>query len=85
MSRIEDNFDISNIEDQLDKICIKHHSELPMHEQMNNLADALIENILNTPDDEILKEVEDDYGTKYFLADKVRAIFTKVAKKYGFK
>lgn len=76
---------MSRIQNKLDKICIKHHGELPMHEQMNNLADELIENILNTPDDEILKEVEDDYGTKYFLADKVRAIFTKVAKRYGFK
>jgi hypothetical protein len=35
-----------------------------------NLADAMAEDILNTPDDEVLREVEEDYGDPRALANK---------------
>ena len=37
---------------------------------LDNLADALTEDILNTPDDELLREVEEDYGDPRALANK---------------
>ena len=37
---------------------------------LENLADALTEDILNTPDDELLREVEEDYGNPRAMANK---------------
>ena len=37
---------------------------------LDNLADVLTEDILNTPDDELLREVEEDYGDPRALANK---------------
>lgn len=34
----------------------------------NNLADAIVENIINTPGKEILKEVKEDFGDPYYKA-----------------
>ena len=71
-----------NIHDKLDSICIKHHGELPsVSEQLENLCDAMIDNIISTSDEEILQEVKDDYGNENFLADKARTILSKVMKK----
>lgn len=43
-------------------------------------ADALIENIINIPDAEILKEVEDDYGDKEAEADIMRNIISEAKR-----
>jgi hypothetical protein len=40
------------------------------HDPLENLADVLAEDILNTPDDELLREVEEDYGDPRALANK---------------
>jgi len=38
---------------------------------LDNLADALTEDILNTPDDELLREVKEDYGDPHALGQQV--------------
>lgn len=40
--------------------------------QLNNLSDAIVENIINTPDDEILNEVKEEYGDPLFKANSMR-------------
>jgi uncharacterized protein YecT (DUF1311 family) len=47
---------------------------------LNNLADALTEDILNTPDDELLREVEEDYGDPRALANKFDQILERAEK-----
>ena len=50
-----------------------------------NLADALAKDILNTPDDEILREVEEDFGKPQALAHQFGSIVDRavlVAKFY---
>ena len=54
-------------------------------QQFINLLDELIDNIIRTPDKEILKETEEDYGDSVYLANKARKIFEKVAKHKGWK
>lgn len=53
-------------------------------EELERLADALVEDILNTTDQEILDEAREDYGNAKAGADEVRALFqlakTKMAK-----
>jgi hypothetical protein len=44
---------------------------------LDNLADALTEDILNTPDDELLCEVEEDYGDPRALANKFDQILER--------
>jgi hypothetical protein len=44
---------------------------------LDNLADALTEDILNTPDDELLREVEEDYGDPRALANKFHQILER--------
>lgn len=46
-------------------------------QQLENLTDELIDNIINTPDKEILEGVKEDYGTSDFLANKVKKILEK--------
>lgn len=46
-------------------------------EQLDRLSDELINDIINTPDSEILQEVKEDYGTSDYLANKFREIFGK--------
>lgn len=43
-------------------------------------SDALVENIINTPDKEILKEVEEDHGYKEAEADIMRSIISEVKR-----
>jgi hypothetical protein len=45
-----------------------------------NLADALTEDILNTPDDDLLREVEEDYGDPRALANKFDEILERAEK-----
>lgn len=47
---------------------------MTIEKQLENLSDALIENIINTPGDEILKEVEEDYGDPLYEANIMRGI-----------
>jgi hypothetical protein len=49
-------------------------------DQLENLADALTEDILNTPDDELLREVEEDYGDPRALANKFDQILERAEK-----
>ncbi len=73
-----------SIEDKLDKICIKHHGELPRvsaEEALRNLSDAMVDNIINTPDAEILQEVKEDYDDENFLVNKARVILEKIKKR----
>ncbi len=48
-----------------------------IREQLNRLTDELIDNIINTSDREILKEVEEDYDDPSFVANRVREILKK--------
>ena len=52
--------------------------DINIREQLNRISDELIDNMLNTPDAEILKEVEEEYGDPDYLANKVRGIIEKV-------
>jgi hypothetical protein len=47
---------------------------------LDNLADALTEDLLNTPDDERLREVEEDYGDPRALARKFDQILERAEK-----
>jgi hypothetical protein len=47
---------------------------------LDSLADALTEDILNTPDDELLREVEEDYGDPRTLANKFDQILERAEK-----
>ena len=47
---------------------------------LDNLADALTEDILNTPGDELLREVEEDYGDPLALANKFDQILERAEK-----
>ena len=47
---------------------------------LDNLADALTEDILNTPDDELLREVEEDYGDPRALANKFDQILERAER-----
>jgi len=49
--------------------------------KMENLINELIENIINTSDDEILKEVEEDYGNKDYEVKKFKEILNEARKK----
>jgi hypothetical protein len=42
--------------------------------KLERLTDAFIENIINTPDTEILEEIEEDYGDASVVAEKMRGI-----------
>jgi len=50
-------------------------------EKMNRLVDELIDNVINTPDDEILKEVEEDYGDPSYIANRMRGMIKKCQAK----
>jgi hypothetical protein len=47
---------------------------------LDNLADALTEDILNTPDHELLREVAEDYGDARALANKFDQILERAEK-----
>lgn len=46
-------------------------------EQLDRLSDELIDNIINTSDADILKEVEEDYSDPAYEANKVRDLLKK--------
>src|SRR5215831_18486218 len=46
-----------------------------------NLADAMAEDILNTPDEEVLREVKEDYGDPRALANKFDQMILERAEK----
>ena len=48
---------------------------------LSRIADALAENVINTPDAEILKEVEEDHGDPEYVANGMRAIIKNVIDK----
>jgi hypothetical protein len=48
---------------------------------LENLADVLTEDILNTPDDEVLREVEEDYGDPRALANRFDQILERTEKR----
>lgn len=73
-----------DIHKKLDDICIKHHGEL-LYPNAEEAANNLSEAFNNLSDAEILQKVKENYGDEKFLANKVRKIFNKVTKKYGFK
>lgn len=43
-------------------------------DQIKNILDSIIDNIIKTPDDEILKEVKEDYGDPEYEANIMRKI-----------
>lgn len=45
--------------------------------ELYNFADAIIDNIINTPDDEILKEVIEEHGDPEHEANIMREIISK--------
>jgi hypothetical protein len=47
---------------------------------LDNLADALSEDILNTPDNDLLREVAEDYGDQCALANKFDQILERAEK-----
>jgi hypothetical protein len=47
---------------------------------LENLADVLAEDILNTPDDEVLREVEEDFGDRRALANRFDQILERAEK-----
>jgi hypothetical protein len=49
--------------------------------ELELLSNGLIENIIITPDKEILKEVEEEYGDPLYEANIFRSILGKVLKK----
>ena len=49
-------------------------------EALFNLSDAMAEDILNTPDDEILREVEEDFGDPRALANKFDQILERAER-----
>jgi hypothetical protein len=44
---------------------------------LKNIADAITDNIINTPDDEILEEVKEDHGDSEYEANIMRGIINK--------
>lgn len=54
-----------------------------LKDKLERLKEELIENIINTPDSEILNEVKEDYGDSTFIANKVREIMKNSQIKVG--
>lgn len=44
----------------------------------DKFTEGLINDIINTPDEDILKEVEQDYGDPLYITDKMRKLIKKV-------
>ena len=54
-----------------------------IEKQLDDFYDELIDNVINTSDKEILKEVEEDYGDSSFVADRMRAMVKAAQRFYG--
>ena len=52
-------------------------STMKSRKQLNHLIEKLTDTIIDTPDAEILKEVEEDCGDSSCEADKVRELIKK--------
>jgi hypothetical protein len=50
---------------------------MEIREQLDNLENALIDDIINTPDTEILQEVKEDYGDGNYKANEFKRILEK--------
>lgn len=48
-----------------------------IRKQLDRLTDELIDNIIRTPDEEILQEVKEDYGDENYMANKFKEILEK--------
>ncbi len=59
------------------------NEESSIREQLNRLSDEMIDDIINTPDAEILREVKEEYGDPSFLANRAREILKKSQIKAG--
>ena len=57
-------------------------NKINIEEQLERFTDELIDDIFNTPDSEILQEVEEDYGTSDYLSNKFLEIFEKAKLRY---
>jgi hypothetical protein len=53
------------------------NDEKHIENQLNRLSDELIANIIDTPDEAILKEVTEDHGDPSYEANSVRDILKK--------
>jgi len=51
--------------------------------ELDRIADALIEDILATPDEEIIAEAREDYGDPGRVADEVRAVYERAGLVVG--
>jgi uncharacterized protein (UPF0332 family) len=49
-----------------------------LEKQLERFQDALIDDIINTPDDEILQEVKEEYVSSDYEANRFREILRKV-------
>jgi hypothetical protein len=50
---------------------------------LDRLADALVDDILDTPDEDILAEITEDYGDPEALAGDMRALFERTVHEAG--
>jgi hypothetical protein len=74
---------VSNKDVKQDALQVRLHVEGPARSEAVaniSLADALTEDILNTPDDELLREVKEDYGDPRALANKFDQILERAEK-----
>ena len=50
---------------------------------LNRLADVLVDDIMNTSDEDILAEITEDYGDSEKLANDMRALFETTIEEFG--
>jgi hypothetical protein len=50
----------------------------PKQDALDNIADAMVEDILNTPGEDLLREVEEDYGDPLALAKQFELILQRI-------
>lgn len=54
-----------------------------MTDALDRLANALVDDILNTTDDDILAEVTEDNGDPEKIAEEMRALFERTVQEQG--
>lgn len=64
-----------------DKILPLNENSKYWQETLHNITDAMVENIINTSDEEILAEIIEDGKDPKEIANKIRNIITKARKK----
>lgn len=65
------------------KVRLMSNEQNFLKDKFERLKEELIENLINTPDSEILNEVKEDYGDSSFIANKVREIMKNSQIKAG--